>query len=106
MRHPEGFTPKVNGTSLIYHSALYVLSYTIRARSKAVRIVTWRIQTAQAAPTWIDEEHPDNPGVSSAVEIHATAERGRHAVAATDIAAGTLVAAGLPAVFLLNPDDP
>jgi hypothetical protein len=44
--------------------------------------------------------------VSSAVEIHATAERGRHAVAVTDIAAGTLVAAGLPAVFLLNPDDP
>ncbi len=103
MRHPKGFTPKVNGTCLIYHSAL---PYTIRARSKAVRIVTWCIQTAQAAPTWIDEEHPDNPGVSSAVGIHATAERGRHAVAATDIAAGTLVAAGLPAVFLLNPDDP
>ena len=62
-------------------------------------------QGAKEEPRLVLKEGEEEEGVASCLSVRSTEGAGRHTVANQQIAAGTLLATGEPAVALLNPDN-
>lgn len=80
-----------------------------RSLAASVTKLTGRLDRdaeAEAEPgPEMEEEHPQEAGLSALVQVESCEGRGRFAVAAADIPAGTVLTRAEPTVALLNPDD-